>query len=334
MDLPRDMKCEDYQLQRFNLNPVRPSIQVNRQQLIEPPKKRKRIESVPTVHLPSGINKIGPQFSTEKVATKQTSNATTTVTTTSSSSTSTATTTTATNVFKIQKVASLHRSNGSPANPLKEPLKEPLNGSIAYGDQEKKSSIPIKILERHAKIWRPLNVIPVGHVNAQSTPNKPAVLQMHLKKSAAVEEDPLKIDTTAAEVTTKASSNNGSQRNIKENKRPAHSQIATLQTNKELSISLPIALSTTAAAAAANSIITRSRANPEHPKTLFECDYACGFTTGTKQNLMRHHIHHTGVKSQTCKICNKRFARKPLLLAHMRENHHDLHSDLAYWDIE
>lgn len=328
--LPREMKCDDYQIQRptANLN-ARPNIQANRQLSIEPPAKRKCIENNSeygassytvngdsaksnqfavigkrsTVRLSKSMSKIGSQISIQKVASMQSASVTT-----PSTSAATATAKTA-NPFEIKKVQSLHHH---PVSSVEENRVIPA------------SKIPGR---RMKKVLITSTPIPTGQVNAQAMPHNHTTV----KKLNLVPQDPLEIDTTTTQLTIEPSIN-------AENLHPAFVQEIDVlpTTNKRLSISLPMASTSTSTTTPTtpqpNGIVTRSRINLEHPKPLYKCD-SCAFTSEVEQNLMRHNLTvHTGKKPQLCEACKKRFPSKSLLLAHKREYHRELHSDLAYWD--
>lgn len=369
--MPREMRCDEYQIQRPNTNlDARPQIQENRQQLIEPPSaKRKCIENNggngarytandstksnqlavigkrSTARLSKSVGKIGSQISIQKVAlSMQSAN----VTAPSTGGATQMATKTA-NLFEIKNVQSLLKKPATADTiTITAIANDASNVRISSDDQQKKKKIGINTengltkngaikkvrLVAASKIPGPgpgrrMNVlvpsIPADQVNAQSTPI--------VKKLNLVPQDPLAIDetTTTATLAIDPSIN-------AENFSPAFvREIAVIQTNKQLSTSSPMASSVSATPLTpttpqTNGILTRSRNILEHPKPLYECD-SCAFTSEVKQNLMRHNLVHTGKKQQLCKTCEKRFPSKSLLLAHMREYHHELHSDLAYWDI-
>lgn len=360
--LPREMKCDEYQIQRPAANSnVRTYIQPKQQQLMieAPPAKRKRIEGNsenaatmytindstksnqqlaviekrPTVQ-PSHMSKIGSQISIQKVtsSSKQSGNVT-------------SATNTIAKFFEIKKVHSLYKEPVVAATAV---ANDSLNGTIRSDDQQKKtitgrtiengpaisSAKKIRFIPTSKIPGRRMKVlIPTDQVNAQSTPHKPTT-------ASELPQDPLAIDTsasTAAETTTELTIEPSINA---QSVHPAFlSEITVLKTNKQLSTSLPMASSVSATPAAApttpsqpHGILTRSRIKLEQPKPLYKCD-SCAFTSEVKQNLMRHNLLvHTGKKPQICKTCKKRFPSKSLLLTHMREYHHELHSDLAYWD--
>lgn len=363
--LPQELKSENFQAQRPNTDPNTrppPHIDINGQQLLGPPAKRKCIENGTTqaandpvqskqvvvakkdstVRLSKSMSKIGPQIRIQKLTSTQKlanvpppalniSVATTTTTTTTA-------TTRASNQLKIKNVKSLHQSAAATTttntittanNTLNnDDLQKQTSGlnvenGRATGSIKKIRVVSVsKIPGRQLKMLVPVTPTPVGQVNAHSTPNKPVTAT----KLDSMPEDPLRIDSSTTELTIEPN----------KNVRPAFvKEVTLIQKNKQLSTSLPLMTvpAATATPGRSNGIVTRSRnINSEHPKKLYKCD-SCAFTTEVEQNLMRHNlVVHTGDKPQICQTCKKRFPRKPLLLAHMREHHYELHSDLAYWD--
>lgn len=348
------MKCDEYQVQRPSTNAHSTHTAINRQQSFEPLAKRKCIENGTTqagndpvqtkqlavikkssaARLSTSMSKIGgTQVRIQKVAsTQQSANATLPLST--SVGTTGKATATADNVLKIKNVKSLHQSattSTATQNPLNNdnPQKKTGGGgnnteNVLATDSAKKIRVisVSKIPGRSAKVLIPVTSISTGQINAQSTPNKPVAAA----KNNFIPEDPLKISdeppAATAELAIEPSIN----------RRPAFVKEVTLhQSNQQLSTSLPL-MKVTATRAPNAGIVTRSRnINSERQKPSYKCD-SCAFTTEVEQNLMRHSLSHTADKPLTCKICKKRFPRRPLLLAHMREHHHELHSDLAYWD--
>lgn len=360
------MKCDEYQVQRpsTSAHPTH-TTEVNRQQSFEPLAKRKCIENgtTQTVSIPNhpkqlavirrssaaqlskSMSKIGTQVSIQKVAPTQQSAtnvalplSTSVGTTGKFTATAPATAATTDNVLKIKNVKSLHHSasaNTTQHNSLNNTQKKTSdggnnskNGLATSSAKQIRVISTSKIPGRSASVLIPVASIKAAQINAQSTPNKP----LPVAKKDFIPEDPLKICETAAaaELTIEPIS-------IMGNVLPAFVKEITLhQTNKQLSTSLPLTKATTAPAPATtltpNGIVTRSRnTNSERPKQSYKCDW-CEFSTEVEQNFLRHSLVHSANKPICCKVCKKRFPRRPLLLAHMREYHHEMHSDLAYWE--
>lgn len=335
------MKSDEYEVHRPQPSTyVRKRIVADQQQLDEPSAKRKRIENgnehdtngatktsqiavikrAPPTYLPRNLRKLGSQLVIQKVAGKQSTNAATTTTTT----TTAAPPALANNVLKIKNVTSLQRSTAVTAT-------DPLNISIPNGvppkektianaqnEPEKNSVKKIRILSKipgkQMKVFIPIT---------SSTPNKPSNT---LKLTNLAPEDPLKIDEQIENSATEAKNNTGI-----EHPKAIVKRMAVMKTGIQLSTSLPIASSSASVTLPTekNGILTRSR----RTKPLYKCD-SCAFTTEVDENFLRHRLIHTVEKAQVCKTCKKRFPRKPLLIAHLRDNHHELHSDLAYWDTD
>lgn len=306
-----------------------------------------------TARLSKSMSKIGSQISIQKMTSVHSSvNVATPALNTSVPATTATATASASNAnqFKIKNVKSLHQpatviTAVTANNPLNsgDPQKTIENGLAPGGSAKKVRVIKTSKIPGRSNgvLVKPVTLVSTAQVvNAQSTPNRPV---QTTKRVNFIPEDPLKIDTPTTAAVAAALPELTIEPIISaEIVRPAFvKEVKILQTNsKQLSTSLPLMAVSTAAAAAATTtmtttpgrtMITRSRNNTEHPKQLYKCE-SCAFTTEVEQNLMRHSLLHTGDKPQVCKTCKKRFPRKPLLLAHMREYHHELHSDLAYWD--
>lgn len=347
--LSREMKCDEYHVQGPTIIAQPSHTQVNRQQPLEPLTKRKCIgngtaqavsgplqskqlvaikSKQPSVaRLSKSMSRIGTQVSIQKVpATQQSAN----VTSVGTMGTGTGTVMAPTDhVIKIKKVKSLHQSavaNTSAHSPLNHvnPQQKKTGGINAENGHATGSAKKIHVIStskipgRTTKLLIPVTSISAAQVNAQSTPTR----SVAAAKPNSIAEDPLKIDDTTTTATPELTIEPIINAN---NVRPAFVKEVTLhQTNKQLSTSLPPMKS--------NGIVTRSRnTNPERPKQVYKCDQ-CEFTTEVQQNLMRHSLAHTADKPRTCHVCKKRFPRKSLLLAHMREYHQELHSDVDYWE--
>lgn len=353
--LPLDMRSDDYQFQRPNAN------HFTGQAIDEmPPSKRKRIELGPSssdriiqirkqhsvAHSSKSMKKIGPQITIHKMVSSRSTDLVAPSTLPLSG-----------NQLKITEVTSLHQAtNNNVTKNGRTPTNTVSTASKTPDERNRmKSMIPITAT--------PMTSTPILSVNAHSTPILKSILKV--KSSRTMLEDPLKADDAAPATSmissTQISSGNAHSIPIPKpilkvkGSKPAdplktHSvtlaklpmelknkPISQHQANQRLSISLPARARATAVTAQAepttkpNSIVTRSRSNSVHQRQLYKCDL-CTFATEVQDNFLRHHVNHTSEKPQTCKICRKRFAEKSILLAHMRENHHDLHSDLAYWD--
>lgn len=350
-----------------------PQIPVNRQQSLEPPSKRKCIENGrpaaangpaqpkqlavvqkrSTARLSNSMSKIGPDVRIQKLKSAQKlANVTAPALNISAAAAATTTrTTTATtaNQLKIKNVKSLQQpaittttsststaannslNTGTPNIGVQKKSGGTNIGNVTPAGSLKKVHVvsSSKLPGGRFKVFVPKTPVPVFHVNAQSTPNRPANAPATKVNSIPEDEDPLRIDEETTESTIVPSINEGRMR-------PAYVKEVTLlqSNNKQLSTSLPtMTTKPPATPDQSNGIITRSRnINSEHPKRLYKCNL-CAFTSEVEQNLMRHNLVHTGDKSQICKTCKKRFPRKQLLLAHMREHHLELHSHLSYWDL-
>lgn len=286
--------------------------------------KEKRLN----VRLSKSMSKIGSQISVQKVASPSIASVNVTAPSTNAVEIASSAEAVA-NCFEIKRVQSLR--------------KEP---AVANNDQQKKIATKnvikkIRLIPASKIPGRRTNVVtPAGKVNAQSTPI--------VKKPIPMPQDPLAIDEPAA--TAAAALATTTELTIEpsiqvESVHPAfHGKVAVLKmANKQLSTSLPMitipgtptapATPTTPTTPQTNGILTRSRnnQNAETPKRLHQCD-SCAFTSEVYQNLLRHMMVHTGKKPQMCKTCGKRFPSKSVLLAHKREYHRELHTDVAYWE--